>query len=425
MIDDNIRVRSFFDKLVFASFLALVATLGIQKPAVTQLYNENVSLTDVVFPLVLCLALAGLLIKRRLPKWNSIYLFFGAYLLAFLVSSFFSSSVSSSLLKTFATAYLVGLAVISIELIDSSKRLALVIVAWLVGAIIPIVVGAATLVIFYAAPDNTLLPYVTYHHGAVPVGNFPRLSSTFVSASMFCNYLTATVMLLLAANRFDRIPSWIWWTLMILLCLCSVFTVSAGLGAFILGLALWFNYSNDGPLGRYSRIAGIVVFVASLFAVLVAFQPHSTAPYSVHVPVLNLEVFPSSRILVWTDALKTFANNFFFGSGPGTPPAGVIYQNTSGQFSFLTDAHNSFLNVSAQTGIVGLIAFVATVFALLRKGFAIRQTYALSVAFLCGFVLQGLTGSFEDARHLWVLIGMMVAAIAIESEEQKRLSAEI
>jgi len=30
--------------------------------------------------------------------------------------------------------------------------------------------------------------------------------------------------------------------------------------------------------------------------------------------------------------------------------------------------------------------------------------------------LQGLTGSFEDARHLWFLIGILIAAEMISSE---------
>jgi len=34
----------------------------------------------------------------------------------------------------------------------------------------------------------------------------------------------------------------------------------------------------------------------------------------------------------------------------------------------------------------------------------------LGLAFCSAFVYQGLTGSFEDARHLWVLIGLVPAA---------------
>jgi hypothetical protein len=34
-------------------------------------------------------------------------------------------------------------------------------------------------------------------------------------------------------------------------------------------------------------------------------------------------------------------------------------------------------------------------------------TAALLIAFVSGFIIQGLTGSFEDARHLWLTIGLI------------------
>jgi hypothetical protein len=39
---------------------------------------------------------------------------------------------------------------------------------------------------------------------------------------------------------------------------------------------------------------------------------------------------------------------------------------------------------------------------------------ALGIAFLGAFAYQGLGGSFEDARHLWLLLGLFLAACRIE-----------
>jgi O-antigen ligase len=91
--------------------------------------------------------------------------------------------------------------------------------------------------------------------------------------------------------------------------------------------------------------------------------------------------------------------------------------------SLLTDAHNSFLSVAAQNGIIGLAAFLFLVGLLLRRWIReLRTTSFTSIlalvglAFLCSFVYQGLTGSYEDARHLWVLIGIFVAAERISGD---------
>ena len=51
-----------------------------------------------------------------------------------------------------------------------------------------------------------------------------------------------------------------------------------------------------------------------------------------------------------------------------------------------------------------LIAFAV------RLGRANRIALALSLTFLNAFLYQGLTGSFEDTRHLWVLLGLLIAA---------------
>ena len=34
---------------------------------------------------------------------------------------------------------------------------------------------------------------------------------------------------------------------------------------------------------------------------------------------------------------------------------------------------------------------------------------ALGISFISAFLYQGLTGSYEDARHLWVLIGLLAS----------------
>jgi hypothetical protein len=50
----------------------------------------------------------------------------------------------------------------------------------------------------------------------------------------------------------------------------------------------------------------------------------------------------------------------------------------------------------------------------------------LSVAFVGTLLYQGLTGSFEDARHLWILIGLIGAIArmpATEGEDEAQPSA--
>jgi O-antigen ligase len=89
----------------------------------------------------------------------------------------------------------------------------------------------------------------------------------------------------------------------------------------------------------------------------------------------------------------------------------------SGDKQFLSDAHNVWLNLLGQIGFFGLIAFASLcLFLLWRCRFRLADSteksfvqLALSCAFIGAFWYQGLQGSFEDARHLWILFGLLAS----------------
>ncbi|MEO8042080.1 MAG: O-antigen ligase family protein, partial [Acidobacteriota bacterium] len=266
------------------------------------------------------------------------------------------------------------------------------------------------ILLFYFAHESSLLPDLTYHYGAVPLGNFPRISSTFVSASMFCNYLTVTLVFVLLAAKMKWIGSGLAAAITFAIAVSAIFTVSIALGGVALVAGSWvWAASTNKTIGRVALFASGAIALA-FFAI---------APFA----LLGLpDITPSSRLLVWSDALKTFASDPLTGNGLGTAVADVMYQNSDGSWSILTDAHNTFLSVAAQGGILGLMGMIAIVIVTLRNGLAkprgdnIYILRGFSIAFLAAFLYDGMTGSFEDARHLWVLIGLILAANRIASD---------
>ena len=160
-------------------------------------------------------------------------------------------------------------------------------------------------------------------------------------------------------------------------------------------------------------LCSVLFLVMSFFAL----EPYPGAHVLRTVPYINLDLMPSARLLVWDDAIATFLSHPITGIGIGMPVANVIFTNTDGSLSLLTDAHNSFLSVAAQNGIIGLTAFICLVITILKRWVFHLQIAtknaipaALGMAIVCSFIYQGLTGSYEDSRHLWVLIGMFWAA---------------
>lgn len=419
--------RTLIGKIAFGAFVVLTASLAIQKPSLLIVGGLSLTATDFVFPVSLVLTATAVLFGKLRIRGSTVYLLFGVYITAFVLGTVFSPNIARSAVKVFATVYLVGIAVIASIVIDSAFRLKIVVLTFLAASCIPILIGLLTIVIFYAAPESSFLPYVTYHYGAVPVGNYPRLSSMFVSASMFCNYLNVALIFLFGAFARNWIGKSFFWTGLSAIVVASMLTISAGLGAVFLAFGVWIWYTQPNSIrGRCSFVAGVSIFVLSLVLSFIALKPYDAAPYSFHLPFFDVELFPSSRLLVWSDGIKMFFANFLFGNGPGSPSASVIFQNSEGTFSYLTDAHNSFLSVATQTGIFGLAAFAILTIYLIKLGFTRARNaplrYALAIGFLTAFVFQGVTGAFEDARHLWFTVGVLIAAEMISSNDS---SAEV
>jgi len=161
------------------AFLAFAVSLGFIQTPVT-VYGQNVVLADVIFLVAAASWLFDLVRGRNRPIWHPFYwllLFYGA---ALLISCFYSSQRRESFLHLPADIYLLALTVITAESVRSSAGLRSSILAWLLGTAFATGLGIATIALFYASPENPLLDYLIYHYGAVPAGNYPRLTSTFV-----------------------------------------------------------------------------------------------------------------------------------------------------------------------------------------------------------------------------------------------------
>ncbi len=411
------------NRIVFALFLILILSLGFMKPAVTTTFAE-LTPTDLIFPFVFICWLIATVMRFSPFRWHSAFWMFALYFAALLLSSIFSTNPDLSYRKLAGETYLILLAILTANLVTTFKRMKLVLMAWTAGATFPLLIAVLGIVLYYVMPGSSLLPDITYHYGAVPMGNFPRISSTFISASMFCNYLTVTLIVALISVEMRWLRRTPALALVVVISIAAVFTVSIGLGGLFLGAGLWIYFAGRGrTVPRLGLIASSIVAFCFLAIAPIALSVQATSPFTFEIPLLGT-FSPSSRMLVWTDAVNTFIASPVTGKGLGTGVAGVVYQNSDGGWSLLTDAHNMFLNVAAQSGIIGLMGLLTIIAAVLKTAFGDREPgreittvrVGLGIAFVSAFVYEGLTGSFENARHLWVLIGLVIAAANIPDQ---------
>jgi hypothetical protein len=398
--------KNYVDRAAFGLFVLLIVSLGTMKPPIVTPVG-TLTPTDIVFPFVIVLLLAAFVARTQRPIWHKVIWMIGVYLFALIVSAVFSTNQDVSFKKLIGEFYLAGLAIVTFQLVSNVNRLRYICLVWLVGSVLALAIALLAILLFYLGLAETFAAEIIYHYGAVPVGNYPRVSSTFVTPSMFCNYLTVTLLIALTSNRLGWIRKRTSLMLTILMAACSVATISIALGGMALAVGMWFALTTENKVvGRLSSVFGVAV--ASAFLVMAPFSLSTLGGYS-------------SRYLVWSDAFQTVLNHPATGKGLGTAAATVTFQNFDGTWSILTDAHNMFLNVAAQSGVPGLISLCLMILAITLTAF--RKTFgemaalrtAFGISFISAFIFDGLTGSFENSRHLWVLIGLIMAVDRIDS----------
>jgi len=323
-----------------------------------------------------------------------------------------TTDAAQSAFKLSTNVYLVGLAATTVVVICSEEGLRRATLVWLAVSGVIAALAIASLAAFVRDPGGPLYQYSQFGFGTLPPGHYPRLALTFFNANMACNYLTVSAGLVFLARDKQWLPDRWAWLLLAGIIIAGLSTISPGLGgiALVLGTGLWVT--------RRSRIAlagAIAVAIAVTIALAVTPIVHPTAPFLIHVPGTHWVLAPSGRFLVWSAALREFLAHPLLGHGIGIEPVDVRYMDPSGNLQELTDAHNVILSIAAQAGLIGLAGLTILMTYACRLVVAGKTaTRILGFTFLNAFLYQGLGGSFEDARHLWVLLGLVVAAANLE-----------
>jgi hypothetical protein len=388
-------------------FLALVALLPVMQPFHLEFGRYVLPPADFVF-IVLGVAFAWAVIRRRrhvrITGWCWTL---AAYAAALVVSTAASENPRVSAVKLAGELYLLGMAFLTVNYVDSLPSLRRALTAWLVGTVMTVAAAVAGVLLFYAGrtgPSNIFL--ATY--GSLPPGPYPRVMGLFLNMNMLCIYLVAGAAILLAMQAAGWIGNRVVMTLLAGVTVAALFTISPGLG----GLCLVFGIWGWRALGPRSPAAAALCAVAGAVGAIGFLAAITVSPVSIQT------LAPSSRVLTWVGAWNTFLAHPYLGRGLGLEVADVRYLNASGSYEVLTDAHNTWLSVMAQDGVVGLAALALVIVTLARRIKVPDLTAppasiarrGLELAFVGGFLYQTLSGSFENTRHVWVLMALVDAA---------------
>jgi hypothetical protein len=399
-------------------FLALIFSLPIFRPSILTIAEYKLAITDVLFLGCVIFFAISLILKRSRAVWDRSFIFLFLFALSLSIASVFSETPERSIIKLFGHFYLIGLAVLAVQFTNEQGFWRKAVYAWLAGLSITIGAVLVGLFLFTIGFTTEESNYFLFHFGTLPAGNYPRIMALFANSNMLATYLGVSVPLVLGAAKVEWIGRPLAVILLFGVCIATAFSISPNIGGVILSAGLWLLYAGNDQLDTKVRqliATGTVIGCLGFFLAATVSLESPNSEKEFRIPGTSIILEPSVRIFTWRSSAETFLKHPLFGKGTGTDAAFVKYQSPAGPRQLLLDAHNMWLSIAAQTGIFGLATFCLLLFHLFRRCRFRPPPVAttdvlhisLSCAFIGGFIYQGLTGSFEDARHIWVVIGLL------------------
>ncbi len=218
-------------------------------------------------------------------------------------------------------------------------------------------------------------------------------------------------------------------------------------------LSLFLTVSRAGLISLAFMMLGAIVFglkyrrrlavAGGVVAIIVAFYFLAVAPPSARDRISHAGD-GSGRVDLWAVGLRMVkahpingvgAGNFEISSvhyllQPGALPRSDLIANTP------QPAHNTYLSVFSQLGLIGFVLFASVNFFSLACGArAIRKFSALGdarmellstalVAALVGTLAANVFGSDENSKQLWLLLGLCPAVLAMAKASVQRAGAD-
>ncbi|MEZ5345241.1 MAG: hypothetical protein R2681_06745 [Pyrinomonadaceae bacterium] len=402
-------------KITNFAFLLFIFSLPFVNPLYFTVSGQRVFLSELAFVAALLLLVFQFATNKQKPKFYRFYIPLIFYAGALTLSTVFSVSPRTSAIKLAGEFYLIGISVLTFLWISETKDIKKIATVWIGASMIVSFVSLITLFLFYFDRSSFLLTLTLSKYGTLPVGNYPRIQSLFLNPNMLCHYLTISWIFLFAAFKFGWLNKWLIIAAGVLFTVATAFTISPGIGGVLLAAGVWFYFENRSEeKALFSKLSlAIGLTAALLFFVSTVGYPKLADPDS-GIGLQNLSLEPSVRLIAWENSVNTFLGYPVFGKGLETDVARTRYILPSGENIYLTDSHQMWLNVAGQSGITGFLALLFLCIYLIKGPQLFRFEgenqiirTGLAIAFVSAFIYQGFFGSYENARHLWVLIGLL------------------
>lgn len=250
---------------------------------------------------------------------------------------------------------------------------------------------------FFAILQSVLSPNKIY---GVYESRFASPFGSFVNRHNFAAYMEMTLCLplgLLFVGGINKDKRLLYFTAIALMGVALL--LSGSRGGFIAFLAeIIFLIILTTETKSYNQITLKVVLTIVLVASVIAgsFFVGGDSSLTRLAETAASENFSTDRTQIWSVTLEVIKNNPLFGAGIGAFGVAYTKYDTNSGLERVEQAHNDYLQVLADAGLVGLIIGVFFLFLLFKTGWKNSKT---ENTFRRGVVVGALSGCFAILVH--------------------------
>lgn len=362
----------------------------------------------------------------------------GLFIIACLLASVFSTQpldsfldfVKKTLVRWFLLYYIV------LETFKTPRQIYRLIFFWVAGAAL----------ISFDGIQQYFWTWKDFIRGVTLTEAYTRATASFKTANGFGGYL---VLFIPFSIIFALRTSLAFWqklclgfvSLASLLCVVITWTrgayVAVAAGILFLGLLMLFMHKNNKRL----MFVPLIVFL-----VLIVVTVNLTLDAKKSVAHLDRDNTAAWRVGVWVDTVKMIKHKPIFGHGMNTfmekfqeYRSRPIHEEWAEEFE-PTYAHNCYLQITAEAGLVGIITFLLILIQLLvfsvkscrrvfDAGMAHHDDVYVAIGLLSGIfaflVHSGLDTnlySLKLSAYFWLIVGVFVALLQVKIKEIEQSS---
>lgn len=384
----------------------LLVTVVLLTPALSMAELAGMPINIGLADFVMIVAAAGLLWRvlsghARLPLFSLFCFMMAALIASLLLNADLTLKARGPVSVVVESVKIVLLWLyfyVGAELVSSRRDLVLMLKTWMLSSALVGVTGV------YGSFAYQLMGLQT------PFASDYRAHGTFGDANFFSMHMGVSFFLALFYREVSGKRNWWFYPVMALYAACILLAASrSAMLAFVVALFVrWFlstSYRKKAAAG-----IGVVVLVLLLVTLPGKRDLLESNPFTARLATTTFDYTQTDRGQLWENALKGFLSAPVLGVGYGNLP--YFNPTLTGR---MQEAHNTYLSIASETGVIGLAAFLVAILyfpvALVRDARRVgpeagRRAYPALVAAFAVIIFAAIPVNCENYRGLWLLMAV-------------------